>query len=115
MWYIWQRLEYQEGQGKVHNNKRQSIGIEQSLNEAWKITSLFGHTARFRRPVIKHTHRRGLSVSAAKNKRIQALAFWINELLHIRRLKFEDDFDETEFTIVKMNEIVDEAYIHYLD
>ena len=37
--------------------KRQSLGFEQSLTEAWNsTTSLFGYNARLRRLVNKHTH-----------------------------------------------------------
>ena len=37
--------------------KRQSLGFEHSLTEAWNsTTSLFGHTAHLQRPVKTHTH-----------------------------------------------------------
>ena len=37
--------------------KRQSLGFEQSLTNAWNsTTSLFGHTDCLRRPVNTHTH-----------------------------------------------------------
>ena len=49
----------------------------------------------------------GLSVSDAKEKRIQALTLWLNESLRIVRVKVEDDFDDTVFTTTKMNEMVD--------
>ena len=57
----------------------------------------------------------GLSVSAAKKKRIQAPKLWLNESLHIVRVKVEDDFDDTMFTTTNMTEMFDESYIHYLD
>ena len=49
----------------------------------------------------------GLSVSDAKEKRIQALTLWLNESLRIVRVKVEDYFDDTMFTTTKMNEMVD--------
>ena len=36
VWYLWRVLEYKEWQGKIHNNKRQSLGFDKSLTEAWK-------------------------------------------------------------------------------
>ena len=37
--------------------KQQSLGLEQSLTDAWNFTtSLFGHTARLWRTFITHTH-----------------------------------------------------------
>ena len=50
-----------------------------------------------------------LSLSATKEKRIQAVALWVNESLHIGRVKVESDFDDTEFTTIKMNEMVKDA------
>ena len=38
----------------------------------------------------------------------------VKYLLRIGRVKAEADFDETEFTTTKINEMVDDAYIHYL-
>ena len=46
---------------------------------------------------------------------IQALALWVNVSLRIRRVKFEAEFDETEFTTILMTNMVDEDYVHYLD
>ena len=45
------------GEGRVKLlTKRQIIGFKQSLTEAFRsTTSLFGHTARLRRPVNTHT------------------------------------------------------------
>ena len=60
-------------------------------------------------------NRGGLSISSTKEKRIQALALWVNDSLRIGRVKNESEFDETEFTTIKMTEMVDKAYIHYLD
>ena len=60
-------------------------------------------------------NRGGLSVLSAKEKRIQDLALWVNYSLCIGRVKFESDFDQTEFTTIKMTEMVNEAYIHYLE
>ena len=50
-------------------------------------------------------------LSHAKEKRIQALELWVNVSLHIRRVKFEADFDDTEFAIIEMNEMVNDSYI----
>ena len=44
----------------------------------------------------------GFSVSYAKENRIQALVFWVNDSLCIRRVKFEAEFDETDFTTINM-------------
>ena len=60
-------------------------------------------------------NRWGFSVSAEKEKRIQALALWVNDSLRIGRLKVEADFYETEFITIKMTEMVNETYINYLD
>ena len=60
-------------------------------------------------------HRGGFSVSAAKEKTIQALSFWVKNSLHIGRVKVKADFDDTEFATIKMTDMVDEAYIQYLD
>ena len=60
-------------------------------------------------------HRGGFSVTAAKENMIQVLEFWVNESLRIRRVNFESDFDETKFTTIKMTDMFNEAYIHYLD
>ena len=57
----------------------------------------------------------GLYVSAAKEKRSQALTLWLNESLPIVRVKVEADFDNTMFTTTNMTEMVYESYIHYLD
>ena len=59
--------------------------------------------------------RRGLYVSATRENSIKALAFWVIYSLRIGRVKLEADFDETEFTTIKMTEMVDEAYIRYVD
>ena len=55
--------------------------------------------------IKSNLNRGGLSVSAAKEKRIQALAFWLNYAPCTGSVKVEADFDETEFTIIKMNEV----------
>ena len=34
VWCIWRGLVKVEGLGIIHNNKKQSLGFEQSLNEA---------------------------------------------------------------------------------
>ena len=60
-------------------------------------------------------NRGGFSISAAKEKRIQALTFWVNDLLRTGRATIEADIDETEFDVFKMNEMAEEAYIYYLD
>ena len=57
----------------------------------------------------------GFSVSDAKEKRIQSLSLWVNKPLYIGRVKFEYDFDDTDFTTINMTEMVYEAYINYLD
>ena len=57
----------------------------------------------------------GFSVSDAKDIMIQALALWVNDSLRIGRLKVEADFYETEFITIKMNEMANEVYTHYLD
>ena len=36
VWWILRGLEYQEGLGKIHNNKQQILGFKQSLTEDWK-------------------------------------------------------------------------------
>ena len=59
-------------------------------------------------------NRGGFYISCTKEKRIQALELWVNDSLHIGGIKFEADFDETEFITIIMTEMVDEAYIHYL-
>ena len=59
--------------------------------------------------------RGGFSVSAAREKRIQALVFWINDQLRTGRATVEADFDEAEFDAITMAEMVDEAYIYHLD
>ena len=53
--------------------------------------------------------------AAAKEKRIQALALWVNDSLCILRVKVEADFDKNECTNTNITEKVDEAYIQYLD
>ena len=55
------------------------------------------------------------SVSYAKYKRIQDQSFWVNDSLRTRRVKVEADFYETEFATIKITDVIDEAYIHYLD
>ena len=59
--------------------------------------------------------RGGFSVLDAKEKRIQCLAFWINDTLRNWRVNFEAEIDDTNFTTIKITEIVDDAYIHYLE
>ena len=53
-----QKITETGGSGRLKlSTKRQSLGFEQSLTEAWNsTTSLFGHTARLRRPVNTFTH-----------------------------------------------------------
>ena len=34
--WLWRALENMEGLGSIHKNKRQILGFEQSLTEAWK-------------------------------------------------------------------------------
>ena len=60
-------------------------------------------------------NRGGFSVSAAREKRIQALVFWINDQLRTGRATVEADFDEAEFNATTMADMVDEAYIYHLD
>ena len=36
VWWLCQGLGHLEGLGSIHNNKRQSLRLEQSLTEAWK-------------------------------------------------------------------------------
>ena len=59
--------------------------------------------------IISNLNRGGFSLSAAKEKRVQALALWVNDSLRIGRFKVEAEFDEKEFTTTRMNEMVDEA------
>ena len=59
-------------------------------------------------------NRGGFSVSSAKDKSIQALSFELNDSLRIGRVKVEAGFEEAGVTTININEIVDEAYIHYL-
>ena len=56
-------------------------------------------------------NRGGFYVSSTHEKRVQDLALWVNDLLRIGRVKSEADFDDTEFTTIKMTEMADEAYI----
>ena len=49
----------------------------------------------------------GFYVLAAKEKMIQALSLWLNDLLNIRRVNVEADFDGTEFTTISMTEMID--------
>ena len=49
----------------------------------------------------------GLYVSAAKEKRIQALTLWLNDSLRIVRVKVEAEFDDTVFTTTNMTEMFD--------
>ena len=57
--------------------------------------------------IMSNLNRGGFSVSAAKEKRIQALALWVNDSLRIGRVKDEAEFYETDFTTTKMTEMVD--------
>ena len=36
VWWLWRGLGNLEGLGSINNNKKQSLGFEQSLTEAWK-------------------------------------------------------------------------------
>ena len=79
-------------------------------NMQWDSIEKWISAARNRKP-----NRGVLSLSAPKEKMIQALEFWVNDSLHIRRVKVESYFDETEFTTINMTEMANEDYIHYLD
>ena len=60
-------------------------------------------------------NREVLYVSAAKENRIQDLAFLINDSLCIRRLKVRVGFDYTDLTTINMTKMFNENYIHYLE
>mmetsp|Transcript_15996 Transcript_15996/g.23840 ORF Transcript_15996/g.23840 Transcript_15996/m.23840 type:complete len:787 (+) Transcript_15996:5053-7413(+) len=60
-------------------------------------------------------NRGGFSISSSKEKRIQALAFWVNDLLRTGRATVEADINEAEFDVITMNEMAEEAYIYYLE
>ena len=45
---------------------------------------------------------------------MQALVVWVNDSLCNVRVKVKYDFYDTDFTVIKMNDTVDEAYIQYL-
>ena len=53
VWWLWRELEYQGGLGKIHKNKRQSLGFEQSLTGVWKNHR---HTVCLQIPVNTHIH-----------------------------------------------------------
>ena len=57
-------------------------------------------------------NRGGLSASIAKKNMIKVLEFWVNDSLYIGRVKFKADFDDTDFTIIKMTEMSDKNYTH---
>ena len=39
VWLIWRGLGNMEGLGKIHNNKRHSLGSKHSLTEVWNSTT----------------------------------------------------------------------------
>ena len=59
-------------------------------------------------------NRGGFSISEAEEKTIQALELWVNYSLRIGMATVKFEFDETEYTTIKMTEMVDYAYIRYL-
>ena len=59
--------------------------------------------------------RGGFSVSTSKGKRIQDLLFWVNDSLCNGRVKLEAEFDETDFTTIKITVMDDDACINYLE
>ena len=57
-------------------------------------------------------NRGGFSISAAKEKRMQALAFWVNDLLRTGKAKVEADFEEADISAPgRISELAEEAYI----
>ena len=79
-------------------------------NMTWDSIEKWISAARNRNLNIKE-----FSLSAAKEKVIQALALWVNESLCIGRVNDKVEFDETDFTTINIPEIFEDAYTHYLD